>query len=450
MATRQWQGTALKRKQVTTITIAGTWAQNDTATLTINGNDLVTTIGTLVTTTQVAATLVQAFNGSSSFTDTSASSLPSLSSVANESGGNSIPEFRRITATSSGAVITLTADDPGVPFTISVSESTASTDGVVGTPSTTTAATGPNFFDNADNWSGDTVPVDGDAIVFDSGDVDCLYNIDQGAVTPASITVTMGYTGKIGLPETNTTDSAFPYREYRTTYLTLGDTGDATNIAVNIGGGFGQGSGRIKLNNVDSQATINVQNTGPAAENGVASFLWKGTHASNEFNVTKGSCGIAVFAGETATVATLRVGYRTNQQGDSSLECGSGVTLTTIEESGGTMLTRSNVTTANIRGGIWTRDAGTLTTLNLTNATCIDKSTGTITTVNAGSGGTYDRTQDMRALTITNYNAYFGSGYRDPNGTITHTNGIDFVQCTAKDLRVFEHKPNVTLSFSAI
>jgi hypothetical protein len=443
MATVRWIGNALPVQQVTTITIAGTWATGDIATVTMNGKDISITIGTDATTTAVALALQEAISG----TDQTGTGDHTFS-VTN---GQTIPEFREVTATVASAVLTLTADTlVGKPFTVTTSETTASTDGVVGTPSTTTAATGPHHFDNADNWSTGSVPVDADDIWFDSGSVSCLYALSQSSVTPSSINVTMGFTGSIGLPETNTDTSGYSYREYRDTYLALGESGDATNISVNIGNGPGQGSGRIKIANGTSQATVNVRSTGQASETGVPAFLWKGTAATNVFNITKGDAGIGFFADDAATVATLRVGYQTNQLGDSSVACGEGVTLTTVNVTGGELITRSAVTTANVNGGELTHAEGTLGTLNLDGGQCIYRSDGTMTTANVGSGGVLDFRQDMRARTVTNCNLYDGSSYYDPNGTVTHTNGIDLVRCEAGDLANFRHAPHVTISFSSI
>jgi hypothetical protein len=260
----------------------------------------------------------------------------------------------------------------------------------------------------------------------------------------------MGFTGSIGLPETNTDTSGYSYREYRDTYLALGESGDATNIAVNIGNGPGQGSGRIKINNGTSEATVNVRSTGQATETGVPSFLWKGTHASTVFNITKGDAGIGFFADDSATVATLRVGYQTNQLGDSSVLCGEGVTLTTVNVTGGELITRSAITTANVNGGELTHTEGALGTLNLDGGQCIYRSDGTMTTANVGSGGVLDFRQDMRSRTVTNCNLYDGSSYYDPNGTVTHTNGIDLVRCEVDDLANFRHAPHTTISFSTI
>ena len=445
MATVRWTGNALPIAQVTTITISGTWATSDEAVVTINGKDITVTVGTDTTTSNVATAIKEAING-----DTQTGTGDHTFSPTD---GQTIPEFREVTATVASNVVTLTADNTiGKPFTVTTSETTASSDGAVGTPSTTTTATGPHHFDNADNWSTGSVPVDADDIWFDSGSVDCRFGLDQSSVTPTSINVTMGYTGKIGNGEYNTDTSGYTYREYRSTYLSLGESADATNIAVNIGGGDGQGSGRIKINNGTSQCTVNVSDTGQTAESGVPAFLWKGTDSSNEMNVSRGDVGVAFYADDSATLATLRVGYTENQIGDSSVECGESVTLSsaTVTQTGGTLVTRSNVSTVNISGGTLNHEEGTIGTLTASDCNVFYKSNGTCTTGTFRFGGVLDLRRDMRSRTFTNLTFYAGSGFFDPGDTLTATNGFDLDGCDIDDLANFVIPKNKTITLSAI
>ena len=431
MATRRWLGHALDVYQRDTITIADTWAAADTVTLTIDNIDFVITIGSLVTTTQVATTIKEAFNGSpSTLTDTTASYTNSAN--PNQSGGaTAIPQFSDLEASSSGAVVSIHAKTAGRPFTLSVTENTAGTG--TATEATATAATGAANFANQDNWSANTVPVDADTVSLGSGDADLLYSISQAAVSPAAINVTMGYSGKIGLPETNKQNAAFPYREYLEDYLTMGAVADAQTNTITIGDGEGQGSQRIKIDTVDAQTILNVLNSGQRIETGVPAVLWKGTHASNVANISKGDVGIAALVGETATVATLTVAYRNNKQGDAKVYCGTGVTLTTINQSGGELRTASNVVTVNHFDGFHKIDAGTVTTLNIDGGTVEYNGTGTCTNLKIGSNGTLDLSKGTGAVTFTNTEFYEGFTFIDPAARATFTNGIDFMRCTPAD-----------------
>jgi hypothetical protein len=132
-----WDSVAAAVAEVNTITVANTWAQNDTCTITIHGVTLVVTVGTLVTTAQVATTIQEAWEGAT-LTDGSAS-------VAPTGGGPVLRDHGNLTATVSGSVVTLTADRAGERFNtnsaMTVTESTAG-DGTA-TLANSTPAAGP-------------------------------------------------------------------------------------------------------------------------------------------------------------------------------------------------------------------------------------------------------------------------------------------------------------------
>jgi hypothetical protein len=94
--------------EANTITVAGTWSAADAVTITLNGRTLVVTIGSLVTLAQVAETIKQAWN-SETFTDGTATVVPA-------GGGTVLNDFDQLTATASGAVVTLTGDNAGVAW----------------------------------------------------------------------------------------------------------------------------------------------------------------------------------------------------------------------------------------------------------------------------------------------------------------------------------------------
>lgn len=438
MATKHWIGAAANISQITTITIGGTWATSDTVTLTSgNGNDLVTTVGALTATTDVAALLAAAFNASST-TD----SL--IGDETRNLGGQQVAEFTDISAEASGSTVVLTAQTAGLPFTVSVSKSSAS--GTV-SASETTSATGANFADNADNWSGNSLPVDGDEIVFDAGNIDLLFGLNLSAITPAAIVRTMNYTGRIGLPATNEIDPSNPYPEYRSRYLQLGNAGDSTNTAITIGSGEGAGSGRMYLDTGSGQVTINVYNTGPAeAEH---AFVWKGTHASNEINVHRGDMAIAPGESESATVATLRIGYLENQTGDAAVDCGSGVTLTNLTMSGGVATIRSNTTSFELSAGTAELIDGSHTLLQIMGGELFYRSTGAIGTANIASGGRLDFSRDSRSRTVTNCQLYSRGELHDPFRSCVFSNGVDLYRTSIRDV-TFDLGSHITLTVSDV
>lgn len=397
MATLNWRGNAVAIKDKWTITVANTWATSDTGTVTINGKDLVVTIGSLTTTAQVATTIKEAWE-SGAFTDTTASCTPS-------GGGTTIPEMAELTATVSGSTVILTADTAGVPHTISVSESTAGTGTLA--IAHTTSATGPSFWDNTDNFDTGSLPTTGDTVYIDRP-VSILYGIDQNADTLAAMIITSRFTSAayIGLPVRNSNG----YDEYREKYLKISITAFTT---------YGN-SGRIKINFGTAQNTSHVYATGATAETDRAALQLLGTHASNAINVYGGDVGIATALGEVSTFATVK-------QTGGVLETGSGVTLTNVTNTGGTLTVASSTTTLLHEEGTLTINGGTQTALTilagdatLTGATAVTTLRQGTATVACGINVTFttidkadgDLTCQSGCTTLTN-----------DAGTVTFTTG---------------------------
>lgn len=202
-----WTGGAPAIRQVTTLTVANTWATNDTATVTIGGKSLVVTVGTSATTAAVATDVAEAIDA------TSETSSPLGAGYKRSAGGQTIPEFVDVDAEAVGSIVYVSAVEAGVPVTITSSESTAGTGTIVA--ATATAATGPNFLDNPANYTDDTLPEDDDDLYIDQGDVDILYGLSYFFDNDIDLkwVVTNDYTGQIGLPPTR--DASPPYAEYR-------------------------------------------------------------------------------------------------------------------------------------------------------------------------------------------------------------------------------------------
>ena len=423
MATRRWIGAAADLKQVDTLAVTGTWTTNDTLTLTVNNVTFVLTALASVTTAQVATALKQAFNGEALTDSTSFSYTPSY--------GNVIGVFAELIASVSSSTVTFTGRTGGVAVTMTASEAAAS-GGITFT--NVTVATGRNWFSNQDNWSGNAVPVDGDDIVYDSGNVDCTDGLSP-AIQPGSVTITMGYTGKIGRADVNpSTSTALSYPEYRTTYLTFDD--NSTTNTVSIGSGQGQGSNRIRLNFGAGHISAAVYGSGPRAVVSEPAVTIKGTHASNTLDVMEGDVGVALNAGDSTTIATLRVG--SSVQSAARLYAGSGLTVTTIVVSGGAAVLNSSSTTFTMYGGSVDQRTGIPATLRVWGGKYLWNSTGTIATeCTIGSAGTLDRTGDNRAATITPLvNIHKDSQFYDPNASLTLTAGFKCNGCRLSECKV--------------
>ncbi|MFN0051082.1 MAG: hypothetical protein ACKV0T_02765 [Planctomycetales bacterium] len=394
MPTKRWRGDAPRTAQVSTLSVGGAVSAGQVYSVTINGK--------VVSYTAIGG-------------DTTATIAAALKALL---AASTIPEFLEVSWSSAASATTGTARTAGKPFT----NSSAATGSGSLTTTITTPNAGPNVVSLGANWEGGSAPVDGDDIVFDTGASDVLYDLDQNAITPASILVDVGYRGRIGLAEINGDDAANLYAEYREKYLRFGNSADALTIQVTIRGG----AGRIKLNTGTAQAVWNVNDSAPPLEEGVPAVLLRGTHSSNALHVSKGDVGVANFAAEAATLAQVNVGYRSNRAGDARVRLGAGVSLAnaTLVQTGGSLELNSATTgtaTTTLYDGTLTINAGTHTGLAIRGGNCIYNSNGALGGATIVSGaGHLDFSQDLRAKTVTNPIDLFGPEARlsDPNKVI--------------------------------
>lgn len=162
---------------------------------------------------------------------------------------------------------------------------------------TPTANTGPNNWDNAANWSPSGVPVTGDDVRFEIGNVDCLYGLDQSAVTLASLHIAMSWTGKLGLKKVN--DGG--YLEYRTIALTCG----ITDLKIGTADGSGSGPTLVRINTGTAATAIIVKNSGSGAESGMPAVIWRGDHNDNVITVHAGEFGSSWWSDESSHISSL-------------------------------------------------------------------------------------------------------------------------------------------------
>lgn len=435
MTEKYWIGGAESVAQVATISVDNTWATSDTAVITCNGKSLTLTVGATATTTAIATAIKEMINGDTITGDATRSNT-----------GNNIAEFTEFTATVNSSTVTITGDTKGKPFTISVSETTAGT-GVLTLTLEATAATGPNHWSDADNWSTGSVPVNSDDVVIDGrSEYDIKYGLDQSSVVLTSLSILNSYTGKIGLPFINKDSSTNTYPEYRGTYLQV-----ATS-ALTISG-KGTGSGRIKINvGSGTAATMDISSRGTSAENGIPAVLIQGTNASNVARITRGDVGFAFYDGESATLSSLQVGYEENQAGDVVCRCGDGASLTSaaVTQSGGELYietTTSSGTITQTDGKLYCSGSAAHASITA-NGSLYYSGTGTITTLES-YGGTVDFRQGTAGVTLTNATIGRQTAFYDPGKRITFTNGLD-ITCAISELQALDLGKYLTIQRSAI
>lgn len=425
MSEHHWRPGAADVAQVDTITIANTWAQNDTIVFTIGQASFTLTIGTLVTTTQVATTIKEALNGLTTFTDTSASISPS-------GGTYTRGEFREISATSDSAVVTVTAGTAGKPFTLNVVETTAGSG--TATEATATTATGKKFYDNANNWLEQAVPSDDDSVYFDQGSGDCLYGFDD-IDQPDFIYKTADFTGALGLPEINEDSASYPYPEYRTKALTI--TSNAGSTIVRINEGAGSATSLVRIDGNDADVSFYVYG-GQSDTNGEPQILLQGNNAATDLYVSGGVVGFG-YHDETEHLDKLQVSQGTNRTeviiGRAVDTANSDVDITggevTIQTATGSGTIVMHAGALRLKGDSLTHAAvtawgGTVTMEAIT-----------ITATTVGPLGVIDATGFMDAATLTDEVVIYGGGtIKDPQGRLVFSNGFQPTGCKITDVNL--------------
>ena len=394
MATKYWLGIARAVAQIATMQVTAYHAS--------------TTYGLEVNGVQIGSTINQ---GSVNATATALATAWNASTHAYATG---------ITAAANTDTVTFTGDVAGVPFT--VAGTVAGGTGTLGAFTTSTAATGPNHWDNADNWSSGTIPANSDDVIVADSEVPILWGLDQSSVTLDSLTIRQSYTGKIGLPlasfatvsDGSTTAAA---TEYRTDYLTIG--ADVISIGEHNGPANPNGATRIKLyNNQNAASETTIHNTAVGGVDlGLPAVRLLAAHASANLEVRSAPGGVGIGVdepGETATLGTVHVSDRT---GVSRVFVGEGVTYTNFRSQGGRHVLNAAATVAavDVAGGeLVTEGDFTITALTIrgggeVTANHVKSGGNAITTATVTEGGALIGTRSTRARTWDAVNLDEGS-----------------------------------------
>jgi len=109
-------------------------------------------------------------------------------------------------------------------------------------------------------------------------------------------------------------------------------------------------------------------------------------------------------------------------ESDADVVVGSGVTLATVQKTGGSLALQCAVTTlTNRAGAVRTSGTGVITAVNMHAGSADLNSTGTITTLN-GFGGAVDTTESLAGRTITTLNIYAGFSIKYDPAIVAITN----------------------------
>lgn len=335
-----------------------------------------------------------------------------------------------ITASGSSTVI-LTADTPGVPFSVASS----TTDGGGANTQTftgvaTTANVGQSDVGLAANYYGNALPGNsGDSLTIDGRNVAALaYGKNRSAQTYDLFRIWKSNAYNVGLAPSSTNPTA----EYLRAGATATKIGEAPSD-----GSTPSGASFIAHDGGTVAGTWTIYDSNQTGVNGLPVVLIKAINASNVLNlVGNAAVGVAVLnPGEASTFATI------NQDGQGSrLTIGSGVTLTTLTQTKGFCELRCAATTVTQDGGeLKTTGSGAITTLKVGGKADL-QSTGTVTTITVMSSGDLNCSNQDAARTITTINAYPGAKINIACSGLTITNPIHVIGGSLKDVTITTNK----------
>ena len=169
--------------------------------------------------------------------------------------------------------------------------------------------------------------------------------------------------------------------------------------------------------------TINVFNTATASGDESGLYIIA-SDTANVMNLYKGQVAVEVYPGDVGVFATINVGYLSSKTGDSYLVTGDGLTLVTLNMTGGNANIHGPLTTVTMSAGnLYTKGSGAIATLNVKGGRAYLDSTGTISILNMFAGTTdFTRTNGTRE--VTNTNAYHGSTLLYDKDFVTLTNKL--------------------------
>lgn len=355
-------------------------------------------------------------------------------------------------------VLTFAAVVAGVPFVV-VASGTGSM-----TVATTTASTGPCDYSTKSNWieastgfAPTVLPGDAsssnDQVVFEDSAYNCVYGLDQSAITNAIslLDVRATFTGKIGLnyavfalsADGETTDPTVP--EYRDTYLRLkvqqvSATAEAVWIGRHDGPGSPSGSPRICLDTGTTATTINVLKTAAvSSETSRPAVRLKCVATTTHIYVTSAPAGVGLATDRPGEVSTCGIFSVADKTANSRCFTGTGVTISTRWEQygGSNILQHVPVGTAacpeaDIYGGTL-RTEGDFQITALTNIGGLGiinnySNTGAAVTIAQNKSGTLDASQSTRLRTWTTWKPVAGTLIANNSLTITTRTGPDYNQ----------------------
>lgn len=242
------------------------------------------------------------------------------------------------------------------------------------------------------NWTGGTIPANGDTVNILQGNADISAGLSQSAVTLAAMTVGPGFSGTIADPSNN------PLQIGITTGNAVTINSQSSNVSIDFG---------------STQPAVLVLGTGSplASTPGSEAFRMRGGGAATTLSVTQqsgasgsgsqiSSVGVATDTGGlTATIATLSVAAGT-------VNVASGVTLTNAYQTGGFLTLYCGaaiMAQTNVGGQLVTFGTAEISAITVLGTATLNhrpaSGTDAFQTLVVGSGAIVDFSQEPAALT---------------------------------------------------
>lgn len=282
------------------------------------------------------------------------------------------------------------------------------------------------------NYSPAGVPITGDSLLIDGTTTQAM---DTNLAAMVAVTLTQ-LTIKKSAPAVGNAATGVKLQ----VGATKADIGELNIDGTTAVGAFvGWDAGAVATN-------VTIHDT---AQKGVGTFppvQISGSHASNKMTVKSGLVGVAVGFGDTANFPELDIiGANAN------VICGTGCSLTTINQTAGKGTANSAWTTLNQSGGIlWHYGTGNAGTANVGGTTYLN-STGTIVAISAT--GTIDLSGNPAARTapaagVIPIKAFKGSTINLNNGNkLSISATVQPQKCSAHEINLILW-PDTTMAFS--
>lgn len=281
------------------------------------------------------------------------------------------------------------------------------------------------------NYSPTGVPITGDSLLVDGSIATHAIDTNLGSlsgVTLAALTI------KKNAPAVGLTSAKF---QISATLVNIGEP--------NIDGTIAQGS-FVGLDTGAVATNMTIWDTAAQGSGSMPPVQLAGSHASNKLMVRKGLVGVAVGFGDTANFPEIDI-----LGSQATLICGSGCSLTTINQIDGAATINSTLTTLNQTDGTMIiQGTGNVGTANVGGITYFNQ-TGTITAINVT--GTADLSGNAAARTapaagIIPIKAFRGATVNINNGTkLSISCTVQPQNCSADEIAL-KNWPNTTMAFS--